>query len=485
MEIAIFDSFLSPYDKLIMDPVHGGIPLFEHEVAIIDHSLFQRLRNICQNDILSLVFPGATHSRFLHSIGVMHVGGRMFRSVVDSYLKEKKATSGKYVTGAQLESITYFIKVVRIACLLHDCGHSSFSHQFSKTSVLKALMASPNLFTDLWEAQRWEDFYDTIPPAIEHEHLSVRCAYQILKETRLENFGIEICDVLGIMETTCATPSRKFRDHANEFWKFITSDRYHQGEDLSPAATPLLLQNLLKSIVSGEFDADRADYMLRDSFHSSVTIGGYSLDHLLSNLRIGWDLQQPWLGLAISAKGLGALEDFVFSRHQMYRQVYGHKTAIGFDWILREAITEVMQDQEVRNFVEDCLRNVKNFVYLTDSYFWECFRRYSKKHPDSYSTCIVDRIKLKHIDTKYDIAQDEIDQLKQTYADTMGIPLSKIVTCTMHARFSKIKANFEQMKVLTREPITKIHRLKRITEMSNFFDKFSDETIVHFYVNPI
>ena len=65
------NDLLGAYDKLIMDPVHGGIPLYRHEIQVIDHPLFQRLRNICQNDILSLVFPGATHSRFLHSVGCL------------------------------------------------------------------------------------------------------------------------------------------------------------------------------------------------------------------------------------------------------------------------------------------------------------------------------------------------------------------------------------------------------------------------------
>ena len=84
------NDLLGAYDKLIMDPVHGGIPLYRHEIQVIDHPLFQRLRNICQNDILSLVFPGATHSRFLHSIGVMHVGTRMFRAMIDAYLRERQ-----------------------------------------------------------------------------------------------------------------------------------------------------------------------------------------------------------------------------------------------------------------------------------------------------------------------------------------------------------------------------------------------------------
>ena len=117
-----------------MDPVHGGIPLQKHEVAIVDHPLFQRLRFICQNDILSLVFPGATHSRFLHSVGAMHVAGRMFMALVENCLKQGNSNSG--IATETLEAISYMHRLVRIACLLHDSGHSSFSHQFSRTPVI-------------------------------------------------------------------------------------------------------------------------------------------------------------------------------------------------------------------------------------------------------------------------------------------------------------------------------------------------------------
>jgi len=99
------NDLLGAYDKLIMDPVHGGIPLYRHEIRVIDHPLFQRLRNICQNDILSLVFPGATHSRFLHSIGVMHVGTRMFRSMIDAYLREKQLSEKTDLSLSQLDAI--------------------------------------------------------------------------------------------------------------------------------------------------------------------------------------------------------------------------------------------------------------------------------------------------------------------------------------------------------------------------------------------
>lgn len=67
-----FEIFGTP-SKRIMDPVHGSIPVFSHEMRVIDDALFQRLRNIVQNDVVFLVFPGARHNRFLHSIGTMHM----------------------------------------------------------------------------------------------------------------------------------------------------------------------------------------------------------------------------------------------------------------------------------------------------------------------------------------------------------------------------------------------------------------------------
>ncbi|MDX1634367.1 MAG: phosphohydrolase [Marinobacter sp.] len=482
MRSAVND-LLGAYDKLIMDPVHGGIPLYRHEIQVIDHPLFQRLRNICQNDILSLVFPGATHSRFLHSIGVMHVGGRMFRAMIDAYLRERQLSERSDLSLHQLDAIDYLAKIIRLACLLHDSGHSSFSHQFTQARRIHELMARPGRFDDLWAGVDISGIYSERPDELEHEHYSVRVAWDVLQAIDLESAGLHAEDVLGIMETTDVTPSQAFCRHAHTFWGFIAGADADSGV-LSEASTPRLVIDLLKSIVSGEIDADRADYMLRDGFHSSVTIGGFNLDHLLSNLRFGWDVEQPWLGLAITQKGLGALEDFVYSRHQMYRKVYAHKTALGFDWLLREAINEVLDEPETFQWVDTCLSDMGYFAELTDNFFWEAFRRHARKHPRSYSKCIVDRIKLDHLDTRENLEPSEVAGHSAYLADALALDAGDVVTCSMRARFSNIQDNFSGIKVLVREPIHRTRRLRRITEVSAFFTKFGDGTITHFYRRP-
>ncbi len=482
MRSAVND-LLGAYDKLIMDPVHGGIPLYRHEIQVIDHPLFQRLRNICQNDILSLVFPGATHSRFLHSIGVMHVGGRMFRAMIDAYLRERQLSEQVDLSLNQLDAIDYLAKTIRLACLLHDSGHSSFSHQFTQARKIHDLMSRPDRFEDLWEGVNYRAFYKEKPTELEHEHYSVRVAYDVLESIDLADAGLHAEDILGIMETTDVTPSESFCRHARTFWGFIAGPDAESGA-LNEASIPGLVMDLLSSVVSGEIDADRADYMLRDGFHSSVTIGGFNLDHLLSNLRFGWDVEQPWLGLAITQKGLGALEDFVYSRHQMYRKVYAHKTALGFDWLLREAINEVLDDPESFEWVDRCLSNMRNFAELTDNFFWEAFRKVARKRPKSYSKCIVDRIKLDHLDTREDLSEGTIDEHSVFLAEQLDLDENEVVTCSMRARFSNIQDNFNGIKVLVRDPIRRSRSLRKITDVSAFFSKFGDGTITHFYRRP-
>jgi HD superfamily phosphohydrolase len=477
------NDLLGAYDKLIMDPVHGGIPLYRHEIQVIDHPLFQRLRNICQNDILSLVFPGATHSRFLHSVGVMHVGTRMFRSMIDAYLRERQLSEQTDLSLSQLDAIDYLAKTIRLGCLMHDSGHSSFSHQFTQAARIRELMSHPDRFRNLWKGVDFHQYHSREPEELEHEHYSVRVAHEVLSAVDLDSAGLDRRDVIGIMETTDVRPSETFCRHAETFWHFIAGEEASSGTLVSDDI-PRQVMNLLSSIVSGEIDADRADYMLRDGFHSSVTIGGLNLDHLLTNFRFGWDTSEPWLGLAITQKGLGALEDFVYSRHQMYRKVYAHKTALGFDWLLREAINEVLADQDNFDWVDTCLSDMRFFAELTDSFFWEAFRKVARGNPASFSFCIVNRVKLNHLDTREDLSVKGIDRHSEWLARELEIDPEDVVTCSMRARFSNIQDNFNGIKVLVKDPISRARSLRMISEVSAFFSKFSDGTITHFYTRP-
>ena len=93
------------------DPVHGLIKLTDQEVSIIDQLPFQRLRRIKQLAMAHLVYPGALHTRFDHSLGTLHAASRILEKVAKS---------------AQMCEVD--VRTVRLAALLHDIGHGPFSH---------------------------------------------------------------------------------------------------------------------------------------------------------------------------------------------------------------------------------------------------------------------------------------------------------------------------------------------------------------------
>ena len=102
----------------IRDPIHGNITLSPAEFAILNTQAFQRLRHIRQLGLTDLVFPGATHTRFSHSLGVMHLAERMlaqgFARVSESLIPRGERPR--------------LIKLMRFVGLLHDLGHPPFSH---------------------------------------------------------------------------------------------------------------------------------------------------------------------------------------------------------------------------------------------------------------------------------------------------------------------------------------------------------------------
>jgi uncharacterized protein len=108
-------------------PIHGFIRFSENERRIIDHRIFRRLRHIRQLALTEFVYPGATHTRFEHSLGVMELATRAF----DQLAARRGAvleTNLKKVAELVREPLAIARQLVRMAALLHDIGHACFSH---------------------------------------------------------------------------------------------------------------------------------------------------------------------------------------------------------------------------------------------------------------------------------------------------------------------------------------------------------------------
>ena len=107
----------------VRDPIHGFVSLNEWERDIINHPVFQRLRRIRQLSLTDMVYPGAMHTRFEHSLGVMHVATRMFDRICEKRSDFLKSELGFNDFGLDRDRV-----LVRLSCLLHDVGHAPFSH---------------------------------------------------------------------------------------------------------------------------------------------------------------------------------------------------------------------------------------------------------------------------------------------------------------------------------------------------------------------
>ncbi|MFO7976731.1 MAG: HD domain-containing protein [Planctomycetota bacterium] len=248
------------WPKVIRDPVHNIVPFEDCAcdrllLELINAKELQRLRRIKQLGVSNFVFPGADHTRFSHSIGVMHIA-RMFLERITGPLKRDIN---------ELHS-----KAVLAAALLHDVGHGPFSHAFEKISGENHEKRTLEIIRD---------------PSTE--------VHQILSDASSDG-APELPELLDA---------------------FFSEDPLH-STDLEESSTFCLSQ-----IVSSQLDADRFDYLLRDSRGTGTGYGRFDLAWLLQNLFLDRK-SRFYLGY----KAMLAAEQYVYARYHMYRSVYFHKT---------------------------------------------------------------------------------------------------------------------------------------------------------------
>lgn len=468
-------------DKMIMDPVHGAIHLFNEEVKVIDHPLFQRLKYILQNDVVFMVFPGCSHNRFSHSLGTMHIAGRYFRKLTIEYLKKSSITE---LSSLQSKAIRYVYKCIRLAALLHDTGHSPFSHQFETVEAIQELYKDENFVHSIFSAINTEAIFGKMPQVIKHEHFSVRSAYHILDS--IENDEIATEDVLYFMEGTQISPSDNLNLYGDTLIGIFLGKDWQNFVDAKTITAERAIKDfytLLKNIISGELDADKMDYILRDSYFSGCNYGKYNIDHLINNLRVGYDFIRNEkqiinikLSIAITEKGLGALEDFIYARFQLYHEVYNHKSVSGFRKLLSLSIKEVVErDGEI---IKKYLSSIDYFQFFTDCFFWEKFREESQRNEKSFCNRILARKKLSYI-KKIENSKDEEVRFacqKMNAKSDNG----EVVYWKSSIKFSSINSFYNDIIVLTKDLTGKM-QLQKISDVTDFFEKFNREEIYHLF----
>ncbi|HLL02445.1 MAG TPA: HD domain-containing protein [Myxococcaceae bacterium] len=306
----------------IRDPIHGTIAVSDPEKAIIDSPHYQRLRHVRQLGFGDLAFPGATHTRHAHSLGAMHVASRLFGAVASrSTLPE--------------EVQARFCTAVRLAVLCHDLGHMPLSHASERIAPPRAALKLP----------AWLDSTAEGPQAT-HEDFTAK----VLLDSSLTPIIEEHFGPLGIRADAVAGLITGARPPTDPGFT-------HQGVDWAP---------LLRAIVSGELDADRMDYLLRDSFYTGVNYGRYDFEWIVSNLNPA--VKDGRAYLALSRAAAFAFEDFLLSRYHMFVSVYYHHTSVNFDHMLRRYYEESPGEFEIP-------ADPEAFLLCDDAALWYTLRR--------------------------------------------------------------------------------------------------------------
>ncbi len=338
--------------KIINDPVFGFIKIRRGLLYdIVCHPLFQRLNRISQLGLTSVVYPGARHTRFQHSLGAFYLMTEAVKSLTEK---------GVYIFDSEAEA-------VQAAILMHDIGHGPFSHVLEHT-----------LMQD-----------------ISHEDISLMMMEQINR------------DLKGRLNLAIS----------------IFKDEYHN--------------KIFHQLISSQLDMDRLDYLRRDSFFTGVTEGNIGSARIIKMLNVKDER------LVVDAKGIYSIENYLTTRRLMYWQVYLHKTTVGYEKILVNALMRAKkltrQGHEIfatpalayflkndidREWFDTHEEALQYYAELDDSDIWSALKVW--KHSDdlilaTLATDLLDRKLFKVEVTEEPPTEEYLAEIRQRIAASMDV----------------------------------------------------------------
>jgi HD superfamily phosphohydrolase len=257
--------------EVVRDPLWNTIRLDPTALALIDTPEFQRLRHVRQLGLAYLVYPGATHTRFDHALGVYHLARWAL-----GLLGERGELEG--VDAAECALVPY-------AALLHDIGHYPFSH------ALEELGGE-------WVPGR-------------HEALTARFLAAPRISAALERVAPDgPARVEALIRTRSDSP--------------------------------------LQGLVAGSLDLDKIEYLRRDALFCGVPYGQVDVDRLLHALTLLRDPESGRIEVGVHEKGLSALESLLFSKYQMFRNVYWHHAVRAATSVYKRLVQDAVDGRLVR-----------------------------------------------------------------------------------------------------------------------------------------
>lgn len=275
--------------KIVNDTIHGSFIIDGARKELLSTPEFNKLSHIKQLGLAHLVFPGAHHTRFEHSLGVSFVGGLMSDSVGLSDHEKK---------------------MVQVAGMLHDVGHGPYSHTLEHILHERGGMDHMSVTEGIITGE-----YDILRTGEESVFPDRKSVPEIL-----EDYDLNPKEIADLIRGPDAQGSER-----SLFWnkgeEFFSTDDYTMGH-----------------LVHGPVDCDQIDYLLRDAHFTGVRHG------IIDHHRLIHCLKKHAGDVAIGEGGLSALEGMLTARALMYSAVYFHRVT---------RITEVMLSHAVERMPEN------------------------------------------------------------------------------------------------------------------------------------
>lgn len=317
------------------DPIYGYVYVPHELIGLVDSPYVTRLRRISQNGCGHIVYPSLTGNRYEHALGVMHLAMRAWTSAWSNSSLDTKHRLAREVyrdlsSYGQDEYFQSFLQhndkspeevwlagfsdrmlaCVGAAGLLHDVGHSPFSHTLEpEFSAFRQQIFDADTLTA----------FDAIS---------------------IESPKLQFHEICGLILST-----RALQEFGNTFSIWVTqqiirgsSAGVRQKHQWAAA---------IHSIISGSIDVDRLDYLMRDSSRAGTEFGAIDVDRLIGSMSIE-SVSEPkreWF-IGFGTGAVSAIETLMTNRERAYRWVYFHANALAADTALRRLVHELfLRDQ--------------------------------------------------------------------------------------------------------------------------------------------
>lgn len=346
-------------EKIVNDPVWKIFPLNDPILSLVETPLVQRLRRIRQTGLVHLVYPGANHTRFEHTLGAMCAAARMFDTMAETAKIPDEARSK-------------FRKIVLAAAVLHDVGHTVFSHvgeHVLRTAFADGFSAVqrilPEAFPDnlnytsgvpaIHEADDPErEVKKKLPPAAELMSALFVLSPAFTELIRRLDLGYEASECqLMITALILGKPRNLIQDNGKTYYYF------------------------LKNLISGDLDCDKVDYVARDAYYAGIPTAT-DIERILSQIttvEIRDETEAPEVRYkfgdgnadvlhlyGIKAASASALEMFVMTRAYLFERLYAHPKVRAAERALERLLVQRITFGKAQENWD--IREVLSFLYM-------------------------------------------------------------------------------------------------------------------------